>query len=271
VRIAMVNIGWQPVWEGLAEHKWSDAELVELERELAGLDFLADYEFAMRGERACGIAAVEHLRHTRNFRALSGGFSEGAADQSAADNPLEQISGAVFHLIPSAVFYHNEMAIARMHQQWLLPAVNVSQRTVSPEMVRQAVAANEEMKKHWSPNNVIAGMLLPAMEGCATKFSYAQNSVDLARVAIALERHRLAHHEYPESLAVLAPQFLEKIPHDVMNGQPLHYRRTDDGRFLLYSVGWNETDDGGTVALNQSSKRTVDIRKGDWVWRYPVR
>ena len=69
VRIAMVNIGWQPVWEGLAEHKWSDAELVELERELAGLDFLADYEFAMRGERACGIAAVEHLRHTRNFHA----------------------------------------------------------------------------------------------------------------------------------------------------------------------------------------------------------
>jgi len=163
------------------------AALVELERELAGLDFLADYEFAMRGERACGIAAVEHLRHTRNFRALSGGFSEGAADQSAADNPLEQISGAVFHLIPSAVFYHNEMAIAQMHQQWLLPAVDVERRVVSPELIRQAVAANEAMRKHWSPNTILAAMLLPSMEGCALKFSHAQNAVDLARVACALD------------------------------------------------------------------------------------
>jgi hypothetical protein len=136
-------------------------------------------------------------------------------------------------------------------------------------MVRQAVAANEQMRKHWSPNNVIACMLLPAMEGCATKFGYAQSALDLARIAVALERHRLAHQEYPESLDPLAPPFLEKIPHDVMNGQPLHYRRTDDGRFVLYSVGWNQSDDGGTVVLNESSRKTVDIKKGDWVWQYP--
>ena len=271
VRIAMVNIVLQPVWEGLAEHKWSDVQLAELEHELAGLDFLADYQFAMRGERACGIAAVEHLRRTRIFRALSGGLEEGSHDESAPDNPLEQISGAVFHLIPSAVFYHNEMAIARMHQQWLLPAVDVERRVVSPEMVRQAVAANEQMRKHWSPNNVIACMLLPALEGCATKFGYAQSALDLARVAVALERHRLAHQEYPGSLDPLAPPFLEKIPHDVLNGQPLHYRRTDDGRFVLYSVGWNQSDDGGTVVLNESSRKTVDIKKGDWVWQYPAK
>ena len=271
VRIAMVSIVLQPVYEGLAAHKWSDAQLAELEQALAGLDFLADYEFALRGERACGIAAVEHLRHTRNFRALSGGFGDGSSDQSPSDNPLENISGAVFQLIPSAVFYHNEMNIAQMHQQWLLPAVDAAQRTVSPEMVRQAMAANEQMRKHWSPNNVIACMLLPAMEGCATKFGYAQSALDLARVAVALERHRLAHQEYPGSLDPLAPPFLEKIPHDVLNGQPLHYRRTDEGRFVLYSVGWNQSDDGGTVVLNESSRKTVDIKKGDWVWQYPAK
>ena len=34
----------QPIWEGLAEHQWSDAQLVELDAELAKLDFLADYQ-----------------------------------------------------------------------------------------------------------------------------------------------------------------------------------------------------------------------------------
>ncbi len=47
----------------------------------------------------------------------------------------------------------------------------------------------------------------------------------MARMAIALERYRLAHGEFPESLDALAPQFMEKIPHDIINGQPLHYRR----------------------------------------------
>jgi len=91
----------------------------------------------------------------------------------------------------------------------------------------------------------------------------------LARVAIALERYRLAHGDFPESLDVLAPQFIAKLPHDVINGQPLHYRRTSDGQFVLYSVGWNETDDGGEVGLTK--KGYLDISQGDWVWRYPAK
>jgi hypothetical protein len=74
---------------------------------------------------------------------------------------------------------------------------------------------------------------------------------------------------YPESLDALAPQFIAKLPHDVINGQPLKYHRTTDGRFILYSVGWNETDDGGIVGLKESG--SVDINMGDWVWTYPAR
>jgi hypothetical protein len=88
----------------------------------------------------------------------------------------------------------------------------------------------------------------------------------LARVACALERYRLAHGQYPETLDVLAPQYIGKLPHDIINGQPLHYRRTDDGQFVLYSVGWNETDDDGTVVFLKSGS-AVDRDKGDWVWK----
>jgi hypothetical protein len=48
------------------------------------------------------------------------------------------------------------------------------------------------------------------------------------------------------------------LPHDIIGGQPLKYQQTD-GQFLLYSVGWNETDDGGQ--FNHS------YDQADWVWQ----
>jgi serine/threonine protein kinase len=87
----------------------------------------------------------------------------------------------------------------------------------------------------------------------------SQTMVNEAQIACALERYRLAHAKYPETLGALAPQFIEKIPHDIIGGQPLKYRRTADGKFRLYSVGWNETDDGGKDGGS-------DLSKGDWVW-----
>jgi hypothetical protein len=86
-----------------------------------------------------------------------------------------------------------------------------------------------------------------------------------AQIVCALERYRLAHGEYPETLDVLAPQFIEKLPHDIIGGQPLHYRRIEGGIFLLYSVGWNETDDGGVPGT------LSDPKQGDWVWQYPLK
>ena len=115
--------------------------------------------------------------------------------------------------------------------------------------------------------NLFGAMLLPALQKCAEKAARIQAYCDLARVACALERHRLAHGQFPEALDTLTPKFIEKLPHDVINGQPLKYRRAGEGSFILYSVGWNETDDGGVVGQTKDGKN-VDLQKGDWVWRY---
>jgi hypothetical protein len=264
VRLAIVSIALQPVWEGLAEHKWSDEQLVALDAELAKLDFLADYEFAMRGERAFAIASFENQRRTREMIVPQEGGG-------VITNKLR--------FMPSAFFYQNELAFARMHQQWILPLVDMKTRIVSPEALRRAEDANHAEMKHYSPYKVQAVMVFPALDKAVIKFAFAQASVDLARVACALERYRLAHGQYPEMLDALAPQFIGKLPHDIIGGQPLHYRRTDDppsqgsgaagGKFLLYSIGWNETDDGGQVALKKDGSE--DREKGDWVWQYPVK
>jgi hypothetical protein len=93
--------------------------------------------------------------------------------------------------------------------------------------------------------------------------AHNQTLANEAQIVCALGRYRLAHDEYPATLDALVPQFIEKLPHDIIGGQPLIYRRTGDGKFLLYSVGWNETDDGGTASDKMG--------QGDWVWQYPLK
>jgi hypothetical protein len=254
VRMAVVAYDLQPIWEGLAKHEWSDEQLVALDAELGKLDFLADYEFIMRGERAFAIASLENQRRTREIisRLDNGGLMT---------NKLT--------VMPSAYFDQNELTFARMHQQWILPLVDTNARIVSPAAVQRAEKSVQAELKHYSPYKAQALRIFPAISRAVEKFAMIQSSVDLARVACALERYHLAHGEYPETLDALAPQFIAQVPHDIINGQPLHYRRTDDGQFLLYSVGWNETDDGGQVVLTKGG--STDRNKGDWVWQYPAK
>jgi len=68
------------------------------------------------------------------------------------------------------------------------------------------------------------------------------------------------------------PEFISQVPHDVINGQPLHYRCTPDGQYVLYSVGWDATDDEGVISHggNQMTatgcggcRRVADLAFGD--------
>jgi len=243
----------QPVYEGLAQHRWNDEQLAALERALAAKDFLADYESAMRGERIFSVDAVESDRIAGVYKTYAGG-------------------GEIIvnmRWTPNAFFYQNELALARLNEELLQPMVDVTNRLASPEAWRQADAAFKEQKKHYSIYNVLALMAVPGVEHSVQKFAGMQADFDLAQVACVLERYHLANGEYPAALAALVPPFMEKVPHDVINGQPLLYRKMDSGSFILYSVGWNEKDDGGTTALNKDG--SVNPFAGDWVWHYPTK
>jgi hypothetical protein len=270
VRIAILQITLQPVWEGLAEHKLSDAQLAELDSELSKLDFLADYEFSVRSERVFSSKIIDYFEQKRS----RAGELFNPLDSNNQRNLMDNLFGtAAFHWAPKGWFYQNEMAIAQMVQQWNLPVVDEVQQTVSPKMVDKANGAigeaGHDALSHPAPYNYFVRLLLPTPGNYAERIAHGQTAANLARVAIALERYRLARGAYPESLDMLAPQFIDKLPHDIINGQPLHYRRTDDGQFVLYSIGWNETDDGGAVGLKKDG--SVDISQGDWVWRYPAK
>ena len=85
----------------------------------------------------------------------------------------------------------------------------------------------------------------------------------------ALERCRADKGAYPETLDALVPAYAAKLPRDLCNGEPLRYRRTAEGRYLLYSIGRNSKDDGGTLEAPKEGEAQSPWSddKGDWVWR----
>jgi hypothetical protein len=250
VQVAIDQLALQPIWEGLAKHKWSDAQLTEMEQRLGRLDLLADA--AMRGERALGIRAIEQ---TRSLGIIN------------LETPARLPS--VLTLLFGGVFYQNELSMTRMYQQLFVPVVDAANQRISPSRATANEAAlTKALANGFRPYKLYARILLPAHTKAASKFALGQTRVNEAIVACALERYRLAQGQFPASLEPLSPRFLQKMPHDIITGAPLIYRRTPDGQFILYSVGWNEKDDGGTVAMTQDKRPSADLTQGDWVWQY---
>jgi len=104
---------------------------------------------------------------------------------------------------------------------------------------------------------------VPLGEVVAPKFDRAQITIDLAAAACALERYRLMHGECPESLESLVPEFVSQVPRDLIDGQPLGYRKRGDGWFDLYSVAQNRQDDGGIFLR-------ADGVEADYAWPLPI-
>jgi tetratricopeptide (TPR) repeat protein len=265
VRFVMVQFALQPIYEGLANHQWSDAQLAEMDSELASLDFLADYKHSINGERAANVRIIGWIgRNQGQLQTFMGDMGNGKQNTQSIEFYV-----AVLHLMPRGWFYQNDINLAKLDGLWLKGAVDDEQQTVSPGALTSPENKVIHAIRYHGPYNFLTAILAPQLGTFAKRAAYAQNAVNLARVAIALERYRLANGGYPASLDALSPHYLPEVPHDVIGGQPLHYRATQDGLFVLYSIGWNERDDGGMVAFRGHSSGAVNIDGGDWVWRYP--
>lgn len=78
------------------------------------------------------------------------------------------------------------------------------------------------------------------------------NDVSVTRLILALRSFELETGELPSSLAALVPRYLDAVPSDAFDGQPLRYSREQR---KLWSVGSDRLDDGGVDRDAQWNKR----------------
>ena len=142
--------------------------------------------------------------------------------------------------------------------QEVIESIDLTNRCVLPTRADALAREVENSFKHFSPYRVLAAISRPNTIKAAQTTARNQTWVNQAFIACALERFHQAHGKYPENLDALVPKYADALPRDTIQGQSFRYRRTADGGFSLYSVGWNEKDDGGIAAINPAD--------GDWVW-----
>ncbi len=104
---------------------------------------------------------------------------------------------------------------------------------------------------------VVKGMV-PRMDWVAVHDLECRTHLDLARVALAVERYRLATGALPAALDALVPQYLNEVPLDPFDNQPIRYRRTEPG-YLLYSVDADGQDNGGREQIEEGSEVPYDL------------
>jgi len=274
-RIHILEQALQPIWEGLAEHTWSQPQLQELTTRLQRFDFLTDCRLYLDAQRAVALWTIDSIPKTE----FSGWF-----DQGSTLAQLTRWPDWICRILPTGWFGWEKLGYCRLFEIYLRSGFDPPRKRLSPsDLETNAVEADRLYDQQYDPQDYnhrglravlshkfFAGSLFqPHLHRFIRGFAVAQAVTDQAILACALEQYRLAHGQFPDKLEALTPQFISQLPKDALTGEPYKHRRADDGQFVLYSVGWNEKDDGGTVALSKDG--SVDVRNGDWVWEYPAK
>jgi len=245
VREAILEHAFQPAWEGLVAHRWNEQQLASLQADLAHLNECEQVVTAIQGERRFSHGVARWLKS--NPRQL----------QILGNTGLDRAMAVV----PAGWFDQNLLRVDRFYVEHLLPTIDARHKRVDAAAVKQL---DRFLAGRPGPYDILARLLLPAVQTVPRRAAMIQTAVDQVAVACALERFRLARGELPNTLDALMPTYLPAVPRDVIDGQPLRYRREGLDKFVLWSVGWNEADDGGTIARNGER---LDDTKGDWVWK----
>jgi len=127
--------------------------------------------------------------------------------------------------------------------------------------------------------NFLAYLLIPSIGTVQDSVDKANVNLELMRLSAALSVFRAENGHYPEKLDELVPGMVAALPIDIFSGKPPIYKADDDrAGFLLYSVGENGVDDGGTEVLGwivdgewrDEADGQFDYDEADQVIRFPV-
>jgi hypothetical protein len=254
VRLPMLYLALEPMADGFGQ--WSEPQLKALEERLQRFDFCADMKGALRGEEILfGGGVIDLLRRDPGkFDALTD----------------SKFPGAIWSAVPSGWFDLERVNYSRFCDEYLMPSIDESNRQISPSTCkpveqRMTAVLGRSQARLFFQHRSFSSLLVPGTLGLARKTAFGQTAADTAAIACAIERFKMAKGRLPESLEELMPQFMEKLPHDIIDGESLKYKRTEDGHYAIYSVGWNEKDDGGLAGFKKGEHDVPE--EGDWVWR----
>lgn len=95
------------------------------------------------------------------------------------------------------------------------------------------------------------------LEGSVRGYLNHRVACRASAAAIACERYRLEHGHWPGTWEQLIPKYLAKVPIDPFSGKPLLLKTLPD-HLVIYSIGANGIDDGGSVSRVDKKEFVLD-------------
>jgi len=260
-------------WELCDAHAGSAEDLAKLEAALARLNFRRSALNAFRGELATSVDFMQAVKETGCKPAIL------ATPGGDAAQIGELIKALHMRGLPAGVFDASSAFLAEREVGFLI-------KPLRDEGWLRAIQSAEEFHDYikesgirifMNPPGYIMATITASSAGTILRRSArVQVVVNQAVIACALERFRIEKGSYPESLDEVRLTSGEALPLDEINGKPMGYRKTENGRYVLWSVGFDGKDDGGKRALDGADaltnlKQLEDLSyKGDWVWDFPT-
>ncbi len=221
-------------------------QATRIQRDLASLPTFNATTRALNGDRLMFLDAIVHE-------------AGGHRDRRRSTSESKQLLGLL-----NLVSIDWNVAL-QMGNRWYDRYVEASRlptyaaRATAYDQIENDARRLELMKerRHWSTivfsrhlrSEVVASiyvsLMLPAAVTANEAEARTNTMLELLRVAAALARYRAEHGSYPEKLDTLVPDLLPQLPIDLYNAKPFVYERTMGG-YLLYCVGENGRDDGGS-------------------------
>src|SRR5262249_1679181 len=147
-----------------------------------------------------GIPIIEVLRRSPNKIQLFSDFANAGTSQGNMD-----LGGLSVAAIPSGWFYLEQLNYSKTLQNSLLPVTEPSRRIIRPDEVARvrcdqtSLTSNTPMSLLFH-HRFFSARLLPDLNGLFEKTAFGQCAADMAVIACALERYRLAHGQFPQAL-----------------------------------------------------------------------
>ncbi|MDB6055327.1 MAG: hypothetical protein JWN25_2850 [Verrucomicrobiales bacterium] len=259
VRMSILNLALQVVWEGIELGSWNSQELAELDILLSHVILMPAMVESLKMERAAGTTTILQLISRPSD-----------ADQlgSDGDSSAWEAMSRLFFVLKGwgrleAVNY------SRMFDDSIFPPLTNNVYFIDPKLVDRK--GNEVTSLiHGGARSIfshtrLASLLLPAISKALSRTAETQADLNCARLSLAIEKMRQAEKKLPENLQDLIPKYFSQLPVDPVLGGSLHYVRHSEISYSIYSVGWDGVDNGGKMAKKSDSDSAT--KETDWVWR----
>ncbi|MGH7172526.1 MAG: hypothetical protein ACRELF_00285 [Gemmataceae bacterium] len=242
IRGACVITACRATERTLAQSEPPPDELTSLQQTLEMEDAHPDLLIVMRGERAMSHAL---------FNAIEDG-----------DVSLNGLAGVRWSWFEYALISIWRMDTHEDHVL-MLPlmarAIADAQQPMHEQIEAERQLDQEVQKVRSLPRPpLLTGLLMPPMSKRGESSRRTHAYIRCTIVALAAERYRQTHKKWPDSLDKLCPQFLAEAPLDPFDGEPLRYRRVEDG-VVIYSVSSDRTDNNGNLDREHPNQPDADI------------